>query len=88
MSSGRSWRGVARTEGIVSAPEPTHALAETIAEALRCKESGEEKVILTALCGHGHFDLAAYDRYLSGEMRDFALPQERIDDALSGLPRV
>ncbi|MCW2596165.1 MAG: tryptophan synthase subunit beta, partial [Jatrophihabitans sp.] len=49
----------ARTEGILPAPEPTHALAETIAEALRCKESGESKVILTALCGHGHLDLAA-----------------------------
>jgi tryptophan synthase beta chain len=76
----------ARTEGILPAPEPTHALAETIAEALRCKETGEEKVILTALCGHGHFDLSAYERYLSGEMEDFTLPQERIDEALSGLP--
>jgi tryptophan synthase beta chain len=77
----------ARTEGIVPAPEPTHALAETVAEALRCKETGEEKVILTALCGHGHFDLAAYDRYLSGRMEDFTLPQERIDEALATLPR-
>ncbi|MFG3442932.1 TrpB-like pyridoxal phosphate-dependent enzyme [Nonomuraea sp. NPDC047897] len=76
----------ARTEGILPAPEPTHALAETIAEALRCKETGEPKVILTALCGHGHFDLAAYDRYLLGAMEDFALPQARIDDALAGLP--
>jgi len=76
----------ARTEGIVPAPEPTHALAETIAEALRCKESGEDKVILTALCGHGHFDLGAYDRYLSGRMEDRTLPQERIDEALSELP--
>ncbi len=76
----------ARTEGIVPAPEPTHALAETIAEALRCKESGEEKVILTALCGHGHFDLAAYDRHLGGEMEDYTLPQERIDQALTELP--
>lgn len=75
----------ARTEGIVPAPEPTHALAETIAEALRCKESGQEKVILTALCGHGHFDLAAYDRYLSGAMEDYDLPQEKIDDALARL---
>lgn len=58
-----------------------------IAEALRCKESGEEKVILTSLCGHGHFDLSAYDRYLSGELEDFRLPQERIDDALATLPR-
>ncbi|GAA2907325.1 TrpB-like pyridoxal phosphate-dependent enzyme [Streptosporangium fragile] len=76
----------ARTEGIVPAPEPTHALAEVVAEALRCRETGEEKVILTALCGHGHFDLNAYDRYLSGEMEDFPLPQERIDTALAGLP--
>ncbi|MFI6297077.1 TrpB-like pyridoxal phosphate-dependent enzyme [Nonomuraea sp. NPDC050790] len=76
----------ARTEGIVPAPEPTHALAETIAEALRCKESGEEKVLLTALCGHGHFDLGAYDRYLAGELEDFALPQERIEQSLANLP--
>ncbi|MBB5085027.1 TrpB-like pyridoxal phosphate-dependent enzyme [Nonomuraea endophytica] len=76
----------ARTEGIVPAPEPTHALAETIAEALRCKESGEEKVLLTALCGHGHFDLGAYDRYLAGELEDYALPQERVDQALANLP--
>jgi tryptophan synthase beta chain len=76
----------ARTEGIVPAPEPTHALAETIAEALRCKESGEDKVILTALCGHGHFDLGAYDRYLSGRLEDLTLAQERIDEALSELP--
>ena len=47
----------ARTEGIVPAPEPTHALAATVEEAVRCKETGEEKVILTALCGHGHLDL-------------------------------
>lgn len=77
----------ARTEGIVPAPEPTHALAETVAEALRCRETGEEKVILTALCGHGHFDMSAYDRHLAGELRDFALPQERIDEALGELPR-
>jgi tryptophan synthase beta chain len=76
----------ARNEGILPAPEPTHALAETIAEALRCKETGEEKVILTALCGHGHFDLAAYDRYLADELEDYMLPQERIDQALTELP--
>jgi tryptophan synthase beta chain len=76
----------ARTEGIVPAPEPTHALAATIEEARRCAVTGERKVILTALCGHGHFDMAAYDRYLSGEMTDFELPQDRIDDALTRLP--
>ncbi|MGH3327516.1 MAG: TrpB-like pyridoxal phosphate-dependent enzyme [Streptomycetales bacterium] len=76
----------ARTEGIVPAPEPTHALAACIEEALRCKQTGEEKAILTALCGHAHFDMAAYDRYLSGQMEDFELPQERIDQALSRVP--
>ncbi|ETK31290.1 TrpB-like pyridoxal phosphate-dependent enzyme [Microbispora sp. ATCC PTA-5024] len=78
----------ARTEGILPAPEPSHALAATIAEARRCAESGEEKVIVTALCGHGHFDLPAYERHLAGRLEDFALPQERIDSALADLPGV
>jgi tryptophan synthase beta chain len=78
----------ARTEGIIPAPEPAHALAEAIAEAKQCAESGEPKVILTALCGHGHFDMAAYDKYLTGEMTDFDLPQDRIDAAVANLPQV
>jgi tryptophan synthase beta chain len=76
----------ARTEGIVPAPEPTHAVAACIEEALRCKETGEEKVILTALCGHGLLDLAAYSDYLSGELRDLALTDRAIEEALAGLP--
>src|SRR6266404_1387798 len=79
---------VARTEGIIPAPEPTHALAVAIEEARQCAESGEPKVILTALCGHGHFDMGAYETYLSGEMTDFELPQERIDAAIANLPAV
>jgi tryptophan synthase beta chain len=75
----------ARTEGIVPAPEPTHALAECIAEALRCKETGEDKVILTALCGHGHLDLAAYSKYLEGAVEDHELTQDVIDAALAGI---
>ncbi len=78
----------ARAEGIVPAPEPTHALAVAIEEAQRCAETGEEKVILTALCGHGFFDMSAYQRYLSGEMEDFELSQEKIDAALTRLPDV
>ncbi|APB01199.1 TrpB-like pyridoxal phosphate-dependent enzyme [Nocardia seriolae] len=78
----------ARTEGILPAPEPSHALAAVIEEAKRCKESGEEKVLLTALCGHGHFDMTAYERYLAGEVPDFELPQPRIDAALASLPKV
>ena len=76
----------ARTEGIVPAPEPTHAIAAAIREALACKESGEEKVILTALCGHGHLDLASYESYLSGAMVDYDLPQETIDTAMADVP--
>ncbi len=78
----------ARTEGIVPAPEPTHALAATVREALECKESGEEKVLLTALCGHGHFDMAAYEKYFSGDMVDFEYPEEKVNDALTRLPVV
>ncbi|GAA1561914.1 TrpB-like pyridoxal phosphate-dependent enzyme [Kribbella hippodromi] len=80
----------ARTEGIVPAPEPTHALAAAIEEAERCKESGEAKVILTALCGHGHLDLAAYDAYLSNAITDRAWEdadiQAAVAQALTRLP--
>jgi tryptophan synthase beta chain len=78
----------ARTEGIVPAPEPTHAIAAAIDEALRCKETGEEKVILTALCGHGHLDLPAYDAYLSGAMLDKHIDDDAIEAAIASLPRV
>ncbi|HEX3489452.1 MAG TPA: TrpB-like pyridoxal phosphate-dependent enzyme, partial [Streptosporangiaceae bacterium] len=76
----------ARTEGIVPAPEPAHAVAACIEEALRCKETGEEKVILTALCGHGLLDLPAYASYLSGSMKDLELGDQAIEEALAGLP--
>jgi tryptophan synthase beta chain len=78
----------ARTEGIIPAPEPTHALAACVEEALRCKETGEEKVILTALCGHGHLDLAAYGRFLAGDMVDHELSGEAVKAALANLPVV
>jgi tryptophan synthase beta chain len=78
----------ARTEGIIPAPEPTHALAACIEEALRCRESGEPKVILTALCGHGLLDLAAYDRFLAGEMTDRDLSGEALAAAMAALPVV
>jgi tryptophan synthase beta chain len=77
----------AKAEGIIPAPEPSHAIAAVVEEARKCAESGEEKVILTALCGHGHFDMVAYERYLSGDMVDYELPQDRIDTALANLPR-
>ena len=77
-----------RSEGILPAPEPTHAIAAAIREALACRESGEEKVILTALCGHGHFDLAAYDSYLSGQMVDEEVSDARFEAGLSTVPVV
>ncbi len=78
----------ARTEGIVPAPEPTHALALAVREALKAKETGEETVILTALCGHGHFDLSAYDDFLNGRMTDENVTEERLSVALETLPQV
>ena len=78
----------ARTEGIVPAPEPTHALALALREALKAKETGEETVILTALCGHGHFDLAAYDSYLRGAMVDENFDEARLQAAFDTIPVV
>ena len=57
----------ARTEGIIPAPEPAHAIRAVIEEAEAAKQAGEERTILFGLCGHGHFDLAAYDAYLAGD---------------------
>jgi tryptophan synthase beta chain len=78
----------ARTEGIISAPETDHAIRVTIDEALKCKESGESKVILLAHSGHGHFDMAAYESYLSGKLTDFAYPEDMVKEALKLLPEV
>jgi tryptophan synthase beta chain len=78
----------ARTEGIVPAPEPTHAIAAAVREALACRESGEEKVILTALCGHGHFDLAAYQAYFEGALQDYEYPEEKVAAAMERVPVV
>lgn len=65
----------ARCEGIIPAPESCHAIAATIREALKCKETGEEKVILFNLSGHGLIDMAAYDKYLSGDLQNYS-PKE------------
>jgi len=78
----------ARTEGIITGPEPCHDLKAAIDEALKCKESGESKTILIAHSGHGHFDLAAYDEYLSGRMQDYEYPEEKVKEALASLPEV
>ncbi len=78
----------ARAEGIIPAPEPTHAIRVAIDEALKCKESGEKKVIVFNLSGHGHFDMGAYDAYHKGNLQDYAYPEEEIEAAMALLPEV
>ena len=78
----------ARTEGIITGPEPCHDLKVAIDEAIKCREAGQSKTILIAHSGHGHFDLAAYDEYLSGRMQDYAYPEEKVKEALKHLPKV
>ncbi len=77
-----------RAEGIVPAPEPSHAIAGAIREALAAKEAGEKRVILFNLCGHGHFDMAAYEAYLGGRLSDYEYPQEEIAAAMADLPQI
>ena len=77
-----------RTEGIIPAPESCHAIAATIREAQKCKESGEEKVILFNLSGHGLIDMTAYDSYLSGDLRNYNITDEEIADSLKDVPEV
>ena len=78
----------ARAEGIIPAPESCHAVRACIDEALRCKETGETKTLLFNLSGHGHFDMASYDKYFSGELEDYEYPEHEIEAALHRLPRV
>jgi tryptophan synthase beta chain len=76
----------ARCEGIIPAPEPAHAIRAVIQEATAAREAGEERVILFGLCGHGHFDLSAYDAYLAGKLEDPEFSEADMERALSALP--
>ena len=78
----------ARAEGIVPAPEANHAVKGAIEEALRCKREGKSEVILFNLCGHGHFDMVAYQKYFAGELTDESYDENELAMALSGLPSV
>ena len=78
----------ARTECIMPAPEPSHAIRVAIDEALKCKLTGEKKVIVFNLCGHGHFDMGAYDAYFAGKLPDYDYPAEEVERALLDLPQV
>lgn len=76
----------ARTEGIIPAPETSHAIRSVIDEAVKCRETNEEKCIVFNFSGHGHFDLSSYDRYFAGELENYELPDEKIQEALKGVP--
>ena len=78
----------ARTEGIIPAPETAHAIRAAMDEAIKCKETGEKKVIAFNFSGHGHFDLSAYDEYLNGNLEDYEYPTEKIKESLEKLPKV
>ena len=78
----------ARTEGIIPAPESCHAIAATIREAKRCKESGEQKTILFNLSGHGLIDMPSYDRFISGDLQNYALSDAEIRKNVSSLEQI
>jgi tryptophan synthase beta chain len=80
--------GFARSEGIIPAPESSHAIAAVSQLAEECKQSGEAKTILFNLSGHGHFDMGSYDAYLDGKLEDYAYPEEKIKEAMKRLPKV
>ncbi len=77
-----------RAEGIVPAPESSHAVRAAIDEAVKCKEEGVSRVIVFNLSGHGLFDLAAYDDYMQGKLKQYAYPEEKIKAAMAHLPEV
>ncbi|MBK8256624.1 MAG: TrpB-like pyridoxal phosphate-dependent enzyme [Polyangiaceae bacterium] len=77
-----------KAEGILPAPESAHAVRVAIDEALECKKSGQKKVIVFNLSGHGHFDMMAYDAYHRGQLQDHDYPQAQVDEAMTHLPKV
>ena len=78
----------ARAEGIIPAPESAHAIRACIDEALRCKQTGEKKTLFFNLSGHGHFDMASYDKYFAGELVDYEYPEAAVKEALKRLPKI
>jgi tryptophan synthase beta chain len=77
-----------QTEGIIPAPEPSHAIKGAIDEAIRCKQTGEEKTILFLLCGHGFFDMQAYDEYFSGRLLPYEYPAEKVAESMEKLAKL
>jgi tryptophan synthase beta chain len=77
-----------RTEGIIPAPEPAHAIKAVIDDAVKCKETGEEKTILFLLCGHGFFDMQAYDEYFNGRLQPYEYPAEKVAKSMEKLRKL
>jgi len=77
-----------RSEGIIPAPEPSHAIKAAIDEALKCKETGEEKTILFLLCGHGFFDMQAYDEYFNGKLQPYEYPAGKVAESMTKLAKL
>ena len=78
----------ARVEGILPAPESSHAIRAAVDEALRCKETGEEKTIVFGLTGTGYFDMVAYEKFNDGVMDDYVPTDEELQKGFAGLPEV
>jgi tryptophan synthase beta chain len=78
----------AKTEGLISAPETSHAIKAAIDEAMRCKETGEAKTIAFNYSGHGLLDLGGFDKYIAGELLDYDYPAEAVKKSLSKLPKI
>ena len=78
----------ARVEGILPAPESSHAIRAAIDEALKCKETGEEKTILFGLTGTGYFDMYAYEAFNDGKMSDYIPTDEDLEKGFVGLPKM
>ena len=81
-------RQFARIEGILPAPESSHAIRAAIDEAIECKKTGEEKTILFGLTGTGYFDMTAYQAYNDGKMQDYVPSQEDLQKGFDGIPQV
>ncbi|MFH0848478.1 MAG: TrpB-like pyridoxal phosphate-dependent enzyme [archaeon] len=77
-----------RTEGIIPAPEPAHAIKAVIDEALNCKKTGEKKTLLFVLCGHGHFDMQSYDDYKNGKLLPYEYPEEKVRESMLKLQKM
>jgi tryptophan synthase beta chain len=77
-----------QSEGIIPAPEPSHAIKAAIDDAIKCKETGEEKTILFLLCGHGFFDMQAYDEYFNGRLLPYEYPTQKVADSMEKLRKL